>query len=128
MECKNWQHNGCWLNYDDNMHVTLFKTSFRLWFNAKKFHLHKHAFLQMLLMHFYIMWFHPQSDYDQSYLVQKITMQICIAWIFHDPICNLIKGAIPIKHLCFKCNSFLISKSSIATTNLASFTGTTIIM
>jgi hypothetical protein len=46
-----------------------FKTSFRLWFNAKIFHLHKHAFLQMLFMHFYIRQFHPQSDCGQSCLV-----------------------------------------------------------
>jgi hypothetical protein len=32
----------------------------------KKFHLYKHAFLQMLFMHFYIRRFHLQSDYGQN--------------------------------------------------------------
>jgi hypothetical protein len=28
----------------------------------KSFHLHKHAFLRMLLIHFYMKRFHPQND------------------------------------------------------------------
>ncbi len=63
-----------------------------------------HAFLEMLLMHFYIRQFHPQSDCGQSCPIQQITMQICIIWIFHAHICNLIKFAIPIEHFCLKCN------------------------
>jgi hypothetical protein len=35
LECKNWWHNGCQLNCDDNMHVNLFTISLRLWLNAK---------------------------------------------------------------------------------------------
>ncbi len=38
--------------------------------------------------------------------IQQITMQICIAWILHAFICNLIKSAIHIEHLCFKHNIF----------------------
>jgi hypothetical protein len=44
LECKNWQHNGCRLNCDDDMHVSLLKTFFRLWLNAKIFHPCKHFF------------------------------------------------------------------------------------
>jgi hypothetical protein len=60
----------------------------------KKFHPHKHAFLQMLFVHFYMRRFHFQSDCGQTYPIQQIIIQICITCIFHDPICNLIKGAI----------------------------------
>jgi hypothetical protein len=38
--------------------ISLFKTPFGLWLNAKIFHLHKHAFLQMLFMHIYMRQFH----------------------------------------------------------------------
>jgi hypothetical protein len=75
-----------------------------LWFNVKICHPHKHAFLQILLMHVYMRWFEPESDYGQSCPIQQSTMQICIAWIFHASICNSIKGAILIVHFCFKHN------------------------
>ncbi len=29
LESKNWRHNDHWFNYNDNMHVTFLKTSFR---------------------------------------------------------------------------------------------------
>ncbi len=104
------------------MHVTLFKTFKKLWPNAKKFYPHKHVFLQMLLMNFYIRWFHPQSDCGQNCLIQQITMQICIAWIFHALICNSIKGAIPIQHLASCATSLILkSKSSTITSNLVFF-------
>jgi hypothetical protein len=77
---------------------------------SKYFHLHKHAFSQMLLMHFYMRRFHSQGDCGQSCPVQQIIMQMCIVWIFHVCICNLIKGAKLIEHFCFKCN---ISNSKI---------------
>ncbi len=67
-------------------------------------------FVQMLLIHLSMKLFHLQGDYGQNCLVQQIIMQICIAQIFHVPIYNSIKGAIPIEHLCLKCN---ISNSKI---------------
>ncbi len=124
LECRNWWHNGCWVHCNDNMHVTFLKTPFELWFNAKIFHFHKHAFLQMLLMHINIRWFHPQSDCGQNCPIEQIIMQICIAWIFHAPICNSIKGVILNT---FASNAtFLIfnSKSSTTTSDLISFIGT----
>jgi hypothetical protein len=60
----------------------------------------------MYLMDFYMRPFHPQGDYGDSYSVQQIIMQICIAWIFHAPIYNSIKDAILIEHLCLKYNIF----------------------
>jgi hypothetical protein len=39
--------------------------------------------------------FHPQNDYGQNCLIYKIAfMQICKAWILHNPFHNMIKGAI----------------------------------
>jgi hypothetical protein len=39
-------------------------------------------------------WFHLKSDCHQRCVVQQITMQICIACIFHAFICNSIKDPI----------------------------------
>ncbi len=64
------------------------------------------CFLQMFLMDFSMRQFHLQADCGDNYYVQQITMKICIAWIFHAPIHNLIKGAILIEHLCLKSNIF----------------------
>jgi hypothetical protein len=101
-----WWDDGHRFNYNDNMHVKFFKSPFGPWLNVKICHPHKHSFLQILFMHVYMRWFDPESDCGQSCHVQQITMQICIAWIFHASICNSIKGAIPIENLCFKHNIY----------------------
>lgn len=44
LETKNWQHNGCWYNNSDNVHVTFIKTFLGFWFYAKKNHYEMHAF------------------------------------------------------------------------------------
>jgi hypothetical protein len=80
------------------------KSPFGFWLNVKICHPHKHAFLQILLMHVYMKWLDPISDYGQSCPIQQTRMQIWIAWIFHASICNSIKGAILIDHFCFKHN------------------------